>query len=121
MTFENGNSYNLNDPDLQYFITTTKFDRKINNKNIISNFLNDMNYNMNYGDKKSTRYCFIKDLYSGYQQLGSGLSQYIFLPSDPDETVDKLKLLYFEKVGGNDSFSLNEQIIAVVDKLLKYE
>ena len=26
MTFENGNSYNLNDPDLQYFITNTKFD-----------------------------------------------------------------------------------------------
>ena len=24
MTFENGNSYNLNDPDLQYFITNTK-------------------------------------------------------------------------------------------------
>ena len=46
-------------------------------------------------------------------QLGSGLNgesyreisqQYIFLPSDPDELVDQLKLLYFEKVGGNDSF-----------------
>ena len=53
-------------------------------------------------------------------QLGSGLreaaqgcarsyapsstQQYIFLPSDPDELVDQLKLLSFEKVGGNDSF-----------------
>ena len=57
---------------------------------------------------------------------GSGLNgetsqQYIFLPSDPDELVDQLKLLYFEKVGGNDSFLINEQIIAIIDKLLEYE
>ena len=60
-------------------------------------------------------------------QLGSGLNdeqytnQYVFLPSDPDELVDHLKLLYFEKLGGNHSFLLNEQIIAIVDKLLEYE
>ena len=47
--------------------------------------------------------------------------QYIFLPSDPDELVDQLKLLSFEKVGGNDSFLINEQIIAIIDKLLEYE
>ena len=46
---------------------------------------------------------------------------YVFLPSDPDELVDQLKLLYFEKVGGNDNPQLNEQIIAIVDKLFKYE
>ena len=63
-------------------------------------------------------------------QVGSGLNgsyarsytnQYVFLPYDPDELVDQLKLLYFEKIGGNDSFLLNEQIIAIVDKLLEYE
>ena len=130
MTFENGNSYHLKDPDLQCFITNTKFDREINNKNVIYNFLNDMNYNINYGDKKSIRYYFIKDFYSGYQQLGSGLrsglrsslrSSFIFLPSDPDELVDQLKLLCFEKVGENDNFLLTEQIMAIVDKLLEYE
>ena len=51
-------------------------------------------------------------------QLGSG---FVFLPSDPDELVDQLKLLCFEKVGGNDIPQLNEQIIAIADKLLKYE
>ena len=51
----------------------------------------------------------------------SPAQQYIFLPSDPDELVDKLKLLYFEKVGGNDSFLINEEIIAIIDKLLEYE
>ena len=137
MTFENGHSYDLNDQDLQNFITNTQFDREINNVNIIFNFLNDMNYNTNYGDKKSNRYNFIKNLYNQYyqqsyqqpqtlnNQLGSGLrscaNQYVFLPSDPDELVDQLKLLYFEKVGGNDDPQLNEQIIAIVDKLLKFE
>ena len=102
-----------------------------------------MKYDLNYGDKKSIRYQFIKELYSRYQLqahdsqgytqahdsqsqsqsytqgfTGSGLNgeiyretsrsstrsstqQYIFLPSDPDELVDQLKLLYFENVGGN--------------------
>ena len=154
ITFENGNSYNLNDPDLQYFITNTQFDKQINNWGSIYNFLNDMKYDLNYGDKKSNRYQLIKELqdymqgftqgYAGssatapaqdYTQgfTGSGLrsyarssthspaQQYIFLPSDPDELKDKLKLLYFEKVGGNDSFLINEEIIAIIDKLLEYE
>ena len=132
-----GNIYHLNDPDLQYFKTNTKLDREINNKNIIYSFLNDMNYNINYDDKKSMRYYFIKDLHNQHYQLGSGMpsyarklsrklsrshtNQYVFLPSDPDELVDQLKLLYFEKLGGNDNPQLNEQIIAIVDKLLEYE
>ena len=70
MTFENGNSYNLNDPDLQYFITNTQFDKQINNWDSIYNFLNDMKYDLNYGDKKSIRYQFIKELYSRYQLQG---------------------------------------------------
>ena len=45
----------------------------------------------------------------------------VFLPSDPDELVDQLKLLYFEKVGGNDNPMLSEQIIANPDKLLQYQ
>ena len=125
MTFENGNSYDLSNPDLQYFITNTQFDKPINNWGPIYNFLNDMKYDLNYGDKKSIRYQFIKELYSRYQLqgytqgftqgqsqsytqgfTGSGLrsyangeysrsstQQYIFLPSDPDELVDQLKLL----------------------------
>ena len=128
--FENGNTYNLNDPDLQYFMTNTQIDKEIHNENPIHSFLNDMKYNLNYGDKKSKRYYFIKDLINQYKyqhipyqlsQLGSGFNQYVFLPSDPDELVDQLKLLYFEKVGGNDNPMLSEQIIAIADKLLQYQ
>ena len=126
MTFQNGNTYYLNDPDLSNFITNTQIDKIPQNTNLIYSFLNDMKYNINYGDKKSKRYYFIKDLINQYtyrdqqSQLGSGLN-FVFLPSDPDEHVDQLKLLYFEKVGGNDNPMLSEQIIAIADKLLQYQ
>ena len=128
-----GNIYDLNDPDLQYFMTNTHFDKQINNLDTIYSFLNDMKNNTSYGDKKSMRYYFIKNLHNQYHQLGSVLpsytrklsrshtNQYVFLPSDPDELVDQLKLLYFENLGGNDNPQLNEQIIAIVDKLSEYE
>ena len=70
MTFENGNSYDLSNPDLQYFITNTQFGKPINNCGPIYNFLNDMKYDLNYGDKKSIRYQFIRELYSRYQLQG---------------------------------------------------
>ena len=130
LTFlSSGNKYNLKDPDLSYLITNAQLDTQPQNVNLIYSFLNDMKYNRNYGDKKSKRYYFIKDLINQYiyqhipyqlSQLGSGFNQYVFLPSDPDELVDQLKLLYFEKVGGNDNPMLSEQIIAIADKLLPY-
>ena len=125
-----GNKYNSNDPDLSNFITNAQLDTQPQNVNLIYSFLNDMKYNINYGVKKSKRYYFIKDLINQYiyqhipyqlSQLGSGFNQYVFLPSDPDELVDQLKLLYFEKVGGNDNPMLSEQIIAIADKLLQYQ
>ena len=46
LTFlDSGNKYDLNDPDLRYFITNTQFDRQLQNVNTTFNFLNDMNYN----------------------------------------------------------------------------
>ena len=56
ITFQNGNTYNLNDPDLSYFITNTQFHKLPQNKNLISKFVNEMKYNLNYGDKKPSRY-----------------------------------------------------------------
>ena len=57
MTFQIGNTYYLNDQDLSNFITNTHFDNLPQNSNIIYSFLYDMKYNINYGDKKSRRYC----------------------------------------------------------------
>ena len=76
MTFENGNTYNLNDPDLSYFITYTQLDKEIQNENLIYKFLKDMKYDLNYGDKKSSRYNIIKYLFQ--PQLGSGIKLFSF-------------------------------------------
>ena len=140
LTFlSNNNMYSLNDPDLSYLISNAQLHTQPQNVNLIYSFLNEMKYNINYGDKKSKRYYFIKVLINQYiyqqilyqlSQLGSGLNFTpgrskslicVFLPSDPDEIVDQLKLLYFEKVGGNDNPMLSEQIIANADKLLQYQ
>ena len=53
MTFPNGNTYYLNDPDLSNFITNTQIDKIPQDTNIIYSFLNDMKHNIYYGDKKS--------------------------------------------------------------------
>ena len=110
--------YNLNDPDLSNFVTITQHDN-IKNIGMNNNFSRAMNYDLNYGDKKSNRYIFIKRLLQS--QLGSGFIQYVFLPSDPDELVVQLKLIVLEKVRGKDNSFLSEQIIAITDKLLEYE
>ena len=44
----------------------------------------------------------------------------IFLSSDPNELVDRLYLLYQEKIAGNDSKNINEEMVAIYDKLYEY-
>ena len=63
LTFlSNNNMYKSNDPDLSYFISNSQQDTQTQNVNLIYSFLNDMKNNINYGDKKTKRYYFIKDL-----------------------------------------------------------
>ena len=78
-----------------------------------------MKNDLNLGDKKSSRCKISKSLFQ--PQLGSGIKFVFFLPSDPDELVDQIKLIVLEKVGGNDNPMLSEQIIAIADKLLQYQ
>ena len=51
----------------------------------------------------------------------AGVSKTIFLSSDPDEFCDRLKLLMQEKHGGNNSDLINDEDVAIVDKLLEYK
>ena len=44
----------------------------------------------------------------------------VFLSSDPNELVDRLYLLYQEKIAGNDSKNINEEMVAIYDKLYSY-
>ena len=53
--------------------------------------------------------------------LASGISKTLFLPSVPNELCDRLKIKLEEKQAGNTSNLINEEIIAIVDKLLEYK
>ena len=51
----------------------------------------------------------------------SGVSKTMFLSSDANELCDRLKLLLQEKHAGNNSDIINDEIIAIIDKLLDYK
>ena len=52
--------------------------------------------------------------------MASGISKTIILSSDPIELCDRLKLLLQEKHAGNNSDIINDEIVAIIDKLLEY-
>ena len=47
--------------------------------------------------------------------------QNFFLPSDPNELCDRLKLLVQEKQAGKESDLINEGIVVIAGKLLEYK
>ena len=51
----------------------------------------------------------------------SGVSETIFLSSDPDELCNRIKFLLQEKQAGNNSDKINNEIVAIVEKLLEYK
>ena len=53
--------------------------------------------------------------------MASGIPNIIILSIDPDELCNRLKLLMQEKQAGNNSDIINEEIIAIVDKLFKHK
>ena len=53
--------------------------------------------------------------------MASGISNIIILSSDPSELCKRLGLLLQEKQAGNSSDIINQEIFAIVDKLLEYK
>ena len=45
----------------------------------------------------------------------------IFLSENPDELCDRLKLLLQEKYARNNSDIINDEVVAIIDKLLEYK
>ena len=114
-------------------------ENNIKNNELLSNFYKDVKYDLYLsGDKRSNRYKYNKKMESrseqtkGLQTKGikaSGIMQtkgfiqskgLIFLSKDPNELVDRLYLLYQEKIAGNDSKNINEEMVAIYDKLYSY-
>ena len=94
---------------------------KLSDKKLMYDFAKEMNFDLKAQCNKSTRVrTLIKLLKSpGLMVSGSGISKTRFLSSDPNELFDRLKLLLQEKHGGNNSNIIDDEIVAIVDKLLE--
>ena len=83
-------------------------------------FAKEMNFDVRGQGRKSTRERTLIKLLKSPAIMASGIST-IFLSSDPNELCDRLKLLLQEKHAGRNSDINNDEIIAIVDKLLEYK
>ena len=88
---------------------------------LIYEFGEEMNFNNKQKRRKSDRdRSFIK-LLKPSAIMASGISNILILSSEPDDICNRLNLLLQEKQAGNDSNIINEEINAIVDKLLEYK
>ena len=106
--------------------TITNYDFNVDHSNqqdrkLIYEFAKEMNFNIKEKGKKSDRDKSIKRLLESPAIMASGVSKTIFLSSDANELCDRLKLLLQEKHAGNNSDIINDEIVAIVDKLLEYK
>ena len=95
----------------------------LSGKKLMLDFAKEMHFDLKAVGKKSTRdRTLIKLIKSpGLMVSASGVSKTIFLSSDPDELCERLKLLQQEKQAGNNSDKIDQEIVAIVDKLLDYK
>ena len=85
-------------------------------------FAKEMYFDVKATGNKSTRdRTLIKLLRSpSIMVSASGVSKTRFLPSDPNELCDRLKLLIQERQAGNNSNIIDEEIVAIADNLSEY-
>ena len=126
LTFRDTNKQFELKGDLLEMITNSKFNvdlASLSDKKLMYDFAKEMHFDPKASGNKSTRdRKLIKLLNSpGLMVSASGVSKTIFLSSDPNELCDRLNLLLQEKHAGNDSDIINEEIVAIIDKLLEYK
>ena len=92
----------------------------LQDKNLMYDFAKEMIFDTKAQSRKSTRGSTLIELLKSPAIMASGVTT-IFLSENPDELCDKLKLLLQETQAGNNSDMINEETIAIVDKLLEYK
>ena len=103
----NNNNYNVDHASLA-------------DKKLLYDFAKEMNFDTKALGNKSTRDRTLIKLLKSPAIMASGVSNTIFLSSNPDELCERLNLLQ-EKQAGNISDIINQEIVAIVDKLLEYK
>ena len=126
LTFRDTNKQFELKGDLLEMITNSKFNvdlASLSDKKLMYDFAKEMHFDTKALGNKSVRdRKLIKLLNSpGLLVSASGVSKTIFLSSDPNELCDRLKLLLQEKHAGNNSDLINQENVAIVDKLLEYK
>ena len=110
--------------DLLKVITNYKFNVDHFNqqdRKIIYEFAKEMNYDTKSTGRPSVRHNSMIRLLDQPAIMASGVSKTKFLSSDPNELCNRLELLLQEKHGGNYSNIIDEEIVAIIDKLLEYK
>ena len=90
----------------------------LQDKKLLYDFAKELNFDLKAQGNKSTRDRTLIKLLKSPPIMASGIST-VFLSSDPDELCNRLRLLLREKHAGNNSEISNEEIVAIVDKLLE--
>ena len=126
LTFRDTNKQFELKGDLLEMITNSKYNvdlASLADKKLMYDFAKEMHFDQNAVGNKSIRdRKLIKLLKSpGLIVSASGVSKTLFLSSDPDELCIRLKLLLQEKHAGNNSDIINDEIVAIIDKLLEYK
>ena len=109
--------------DLLKLITNHKFNAghsSPQDKKLIYEFVKEMNYDTKSPGRPSIRHDSVVKILNSPAIMASGVTT-IFLSENADELCNRLKLLLQEKHAGNNSDIINEEIVAIVDKLLKYK
>ena len=110
--------------DLLKLITNHKFNADHSSpqdKKLIYEFAKEMNYDTKSTGRPSVRHNSVVKILNSPAIMASGVSNVIILSSDPDELCDRLRLFLQEKHAGNNSDLINDEIVAIVDKLLEYK
>ena len=124
ITFRDSNKTFRLEGDLLKVITNHKFNvdhSSPQDKKLIYEFAKEMNYDTKSPGRPSIRHDSIIKILESPAIMASGISKTIILSSDPNELCDRLKLLLQEKYAGNNSNLIDEEIVAIVDKLLEYK
>ena len=123
LTFRDTNKQFELKGDLLEMITSTKFNvdlASLSDKKLMYDFAKEMHFDVKAQGNKSTRDRKLIKLLESPPIMASGITT-IFLSENPNELCDRLKLLLQEKQAGNNSDIINQEIVAIIDKLLEYK
>ena len=88
---------------------------------LVFEFAKEMKFDIKKKSRPSTRDSSVIRILKSPAIMASGTSNIIILSSDSNDLCNRLKLLLQEKQAGNNCDLYNDEIVAILDKLLEYK